>query len=134
MLHDPDQEAANDVDEHDDDAGDRVPANKLGRSVHRPVEIRLLLDLLAAAFGIGFADEACVQIGVNRHLFSGQRIQRKPRANFRDTPCALGNDREVDDGQDDENDDPDNVVAADQKLTKSLDDLTGGVGPGVALE
>ena len=45
LLHDADGEAAEDVDQRDEDGGDGVAAHELAGAVHRAVKIGLLLDL-----------------------------------------------------------------------------------------
>ena len=51
VLDHADDKPADDVDERDDDAGDGVAADELAGTVHGPVEVGLLRDLLAAALG-----------------------------------------------------------------------------------
>ena len=48
-LSDADDEAADDVDGGDDDAGHGVAAHELAGAVHGPVEVRLARDLARAA-------------------------------------------------------------------------------------
>ena len=55
LLPDADGEAAEDVDDGDDDAGDRVAVHELGRTVHRPVEVGFPLDVACAALRASFS-------------------------------------------------------------------------------
>jgi len=71
VLQHPDQDAADGIDGGDDQAGHGVAANEFGRTVHGPEEGRFLLQLLAAALGLGFVNQAGGQIGIDRHLFAG---------------------------------------------------------------
>jgi len=48
-LCDADRQAADDVDDQDDDPRDRVAFDELARAVHRAVEVRFLLEILAPA-------------------------------------------------------------------------------------
>ena len=80
VLERADHEAADDVDDEDQDAGDRVAAHELARAVHRAVEVGLLRDLVAPRDGLLLRDEAGVQVGVDRHLLAGHRVQREARA------------------------------------------------------
>ena len=128
VLEDADREAADDVDEQDQDAGDRVAAHELRRAVHRAVEVRLLGDLGAAPARLVLADQAGVEIGVDRHLLAGHGVEGEARADLGDAPGALGDDDEVDDDQDREHDEADDVVAADHELAEGLDHLARGVG------
>ena len=52
LLKGSDDDAADDVDEHDHDAGDGVPADELAGTVHGSVEIGFARDLLAALAGL----------------------------------------------------------------------------------
>ena len=134
VLRGADDDAAEHVDEHDQDAGDGIAAHELAGAVHRAVEVRFLAHLLAAHDGLVLGDEAGVQIGVDRHLLAGHGIQGEARADFRDAAGALGDHDEVDDHEDGEHDDADGVVAADHELAERLDDVARGMRAGVAVE
>ena len=134
VLHDADEEAAEDVDHQDDDAGNGVTAHELGGTVHRTIEVRLLGDLLAPALGLLFVDEAGVEIGVDRHLLAGHRIQGEARRHFRDTPRTLGDHHEVDDGEDHEHHQANRRIAAHQEAAEGLDHLACRVAATVAFE
>ncbi len=134
MLHHADHQAADDVDEHDDDAGDGIAAHELGGTVHRAVEVGFLRDLGAAFARHVFADQAGIQVGIDGHLLARHRIQGETRAHFGDTSGTLGDDHEVDDHQDDEHHDTHGVVAADQEVAERFDHLARRVRAGVALQ
>ncbi|AHG33440.1 hypothetical protein BBQ_3538 [Burkholderia pseudomallei MSHR511] len=134
VLGHPDDEAADHVDRHDDQARDRVAAHELRRAVHRAVELRFLRDRLAALLRLLFVDEAGVQIGVDRHLLAGHRVEREARGHFGDPARALRDHHEVDDHQDHEHDDADREVAADEEVAERLDHLAGRVRARVAFE
>ena len=133
MLQQPDREAADHVDGEDQHRGDRVAADELRRTVHRTVEVRLLRDLLAAAARLLVVDRAGVELGVDRHLLAGHRIEREARRHLGDPAGTLGHDDEVDHRQDREHDDADREVAADQEVRERLDDLARGVRTGVPV-
>jgi hypothetical protein len=133
VLGHADDQAADDVDDGHQDAGDGIAVHVLGGTVHGAVEFRLLADFGAARLGFAFADQAGVQVGVDRHLLAGHRIQGEARAHLGDTAGTLGDDGEVDDGEDDEDHQADGVVAADQEVAEGLDDLAGGGATGVAF-
>ncbi len=65
------------------------------------------------------------EIGIDGHLLAGQGVERKPRRNFGNAPCALGNHHQVDDQQDQEHKQSDGKVAAYQESAESLDHMTG---------
>ena len=77
-------------------AGDRVALHELRRAVHRAVEVGLARDLVAALAGLLLVDQAGVEIGVDRHLLAGHRVQREARRDFGDAAGALRDDDEVD--------------------------------------
>ncbi|KAG1446268.1 hypothetical protein G6F57_017361 [Rhizopus arrhizus] len=133
LRHAHDQ-AADDVDRHDQQAGDGVAAHELAGAVHRAEEVRFLRDLGATAAGLVFADQARIQVGVDRHLLAGHGVQGEARAHFGDTAGTLGDDDEVDDGQDHEHDDPDGEVAAHEEVAERLDHLARRVRAGMAVE
>ncbi len=84
VLRRADDGAAEQIDEHDQDAGDGVAAHELAGAVHRAVEVGLLAHFLPADDGISLRDDAGVQIGVDRHLPAGHRVQGEARTDFRD--------------------------------------------------
>ncbi len=128
-LHDADGKAAQDVDQRDQNGGDGVAADKFARAVHRPVEIRLLLDLAPAVAGLGFVDHAGVEFGVDRHLLAGHGVQSEAGRHFGDAPGALGDDDEIDQDQNQKDDQADDVIAAHDKVAEGFDDM-----PGVTVE
>jgi len=125
VLRHADDEAADQVDEGDDQAGDGVAAHELGRAVHGPVEVGVAADLLAPAARLVLVDEAGAEVGVNAHLPAGHRIEGEARRHLGDAPGALGDDHEVDHHQDEEEHQPDHVVAADDEVAEGGDHLTG---------
>ncbi len=133
VLQRADQEAADDVDEQDQQRGDGVAAHELARAVHRAEELGLVGDLGAAAPGLGLVDVAGGEVGVDGHLLARQRIEREARADFGDALGALGDDHEIDHHQHRKDDQADREVAADQETAEALDDLAGRAGAGVAF-
>ncbi len=119
-------QAADDVGGEDQQAGDRVALHELGRTVHRAVEIGFGRHFDAARLGFFRRDQAGIEIGVDRHLLAGQGIQGEARRHFGHAAGALGHDDHVDDDQDGEDEQADDIVAADQEGAERLDDMTGG--------
>ena len=99
VLQDADSEATDDIDEQDQNAGDRVASDKLRRAIHRAVEVCFLGDLRPAAARLVLADQAGVEVRIDGHLLARHRIQGEPRADFGDAPRAFGNDDEINDHQ-----------------------------------
>ena len=96
LLERADEDAADDVDGGDEQAGDGVALHELRRAVHRAVEVGLARDLGAALAGLLLVDQAGAEIGVDRHLLAGHRVQREARGDFGDAAGALRDDDEVD--------------------------------------
>ncbi len=117
----------------DQHAGDGVALHELGGAVHGTVEGALVLQFLASPARLGLVDEARRKVGVDGHLLAGHGVEAEARAHFGDAARALGDDHEADDGQDDEDDDADDEVAAHDERAERLDDVAGGMGPGMAV-
>ncbi len=133
MLQQPDHQPAYHVDDSDDDAGHRIAAHVFAGAIHRAVELGLARDFGAARARIGFAYQAGIEVGIDRHLLARHCVQRKARADFGDAARALGDDGEVDDGEDHEDDDADRVITADQEVAEGFDHLPCGASAGMAL-
>ena len=134
MLDHADDQAADDIDEQNQNAGDGITAHELGGAIHRAVKVRLQRHGSAAFARLVLADQACIQIGVDGHLLARHGIQREARRYFGDAPGALGDHDEIDQRQDDEHHDADRVVAPHQKVTEGLDHLAGSVRTGVPVK
>jgi hypothetical protein len=133
VLDHTDDQAADDVDDGNQDTGDGVTVDVLRSTVHRAIEFRFLAHFRAALLGFRLGDQAGVQVGIDCHLLARHRIQGKTRADLGDTTRTLGDDGKVNDGQDDEHDQADRVVAADQEVTEGFDDFTRSGAAGVPL-
>ncbi len=128
-LQHADQQAAEQVDRHDDQAGDRVALDELHRAVHRTVELALLLDDATAAARLVHVDHAGAHVAVDRHLLAGHGVQREARPDLGHPFGALGDHDELHDRQDHEHDQADDQVAADDEVAEGLHDV-----PGIRLE
>ena len=122
-----DDDAAEDVDGGDQEAGDGIAAHELRRTVHRAVEGAFLFQLAAAALRLLLVDQAGREIGVDRHLLAGNGIEGEARADFGDTRRTLGDDDEVHGDQDQKDDQTDDEVAAHDQVGKAGDDATGRI-------
>ena len=112
LLEHADDQAADDVDDGDDDAGDGVALDELHGAVHGAVELRLALEGGAAAAGLVQVEGAGAQVGVDAHLLAGHGVEGEARGHLGDALGALGDDDELDEGEDEEDDRADDVVAA----------------------
>ena len=77
VLEDPDGQAPDQIDHGDDDGGDGVAADELGRAVHGAVEVGLVGHLLAATASALLVDDAGVQVGIDGHLLARHAVERE---------------------------------------------------------
>ena len=128
MLGDADDDAADDVDEDDQQARDRVAAHEFRGTVHGAEEAAFVFQRLAALLGDLLVDQAGGKIGVDRHLLARHGVEVEARRDFGDAPRTLGDDDEVHDHQDREHDNSDHEIAAHHEIAERLDDVAGGGG------
>ena len=76
-----------DVDDDDDERRDDVALHELHRAVHRAVELALALEQAPPPPRLVAVDRAGAELGVDRHLLAGHRVEREARADLGD---ALG--------------------------------------------
>ena len=127
-------ETADQVDHQNDDAGHRIAAHEFAGTVHRAVELRFLRHCGTARARLIFADQAGIEVGIDRHLLARHRIQGEARAHFGDTSRALGDDHEVDHHQDNEHHNTHRIIAAHQEMAEGFDHLARRIRAGVALQ
>ena len=128
VLGHADDDAADEVDRGDDDRGHRVAFDELRGAVHRAVEVGFLGDLRAAVARLFVGDQPGVEVGVDRHLLAGHRVEGEARADLGDAPGAVGDDHELDHDQDQEDHEADDDVAADDELPERLHHAAGVPG------
>ena len=133
LLGNADDDAADDVDEHHEQACDRVAADEFRGTVHRAEEAAFVLQRLAALLGNLLVDQAGGEIGVDRHLLAGHGIQMETGRDFGDAARTLGDDDEIHGDQDREHDNSDHEIAAHHEIAEGLDDVPGGVGALMAV-
>ena len=122
-LEHADRDSGEQVDRDDDDTRDRVALDELRGAVHRAVEICFPADLRSPGARLVVGDLPCVEIGVDRHLLAGHRVEGEARRNLGDAPGAARDHGELDDDQDQEDDETDDQVAADDELAERVHDL-----------
>ncbi len=123
VLGHADDGPAHDVDHGDDHSGDGVALDELHRAVHGPVHLAFLIDALAAALRLLHVDDPGAHIRVDGHLLAGHGVEGEARAHFGHAFRTLGDDEELDDGQDEEDHRADHEVAAERELAEGIDDL-----------
>ena len=107
----------------DDDRRDRVALHELRGTVHRSVEVGFFGDLAAAALRLFVVDEARVQVGVDRHLLAGHRVEGEARRDLGDASGTVRDHDELDHDEDEEDDEADDHRTADDEVAERLDDL-----------
>ena len=128
LLGDADDDAADDVDEDDQQARDRVAAHEFRGTVHRAEEAAFVFQRLAALLGDLLVDQAGGKIGVDRHLLARHGVEVEARGDFGDAPRTLGDDDEVHDHQNGEDDNSDHEITAHHEIAEGFDDVAGGIG------
>ena len=133
MHHRANTQSTDDIDKQNKDAGRGIATHELARAVHRAIKIRLSAHLGATFARLILCDQTSVQIGVDRHLFTRHGIEGKARADFGDSPGALGDDDKVDNRQNNEDHNADGVIATDDKLPEGFNDVAGSTRAGMAV-
>jgi len=134
VLRYPDEQTAHNVDQQNKHASDRITADKLRGTVHGAEKIGLLRDFFSSLKGSFLIDHAGIQIGIDCHLLTRQRVESETRDNLGGSACTLGHNDEIDDHQNDKNDEADDVIAGDDELAKRGDDISCRVGAFVTTQ
>ena len=125
VLEHADHDPAEQVDRGDEHGGHRVALDELRGAVHRAVEVGLARDLRTALAGVLVGDQAGVQVGVDRHLLAGHRVEGEAGGDLGHAAGAVGDDHELDHDQDQEHHEADDHVAADDELAEVVDHAAG---------
>ena len=121
-LRHADDQAADQVDGDDDQAGDGVALDEFHGAVHGAVELAFLLDDLPPPPRLGHVDHAGAHVPVDAHLFAGHGIERETGAHLGHPLGALGDHQELDDGDDQEDHHADHEVAGNDEVPERVDD------------
>ena len=127
MVHGADDHAADQVQRHDDQRGDRIALDELAGAVHGGVKVGLALHARALPARTLRVEQPCVHVGVDRHLFAGHCVKRKARADLGDALRPAGDHDELDRDQDREHDQADDDVAAHDEGAEGRDQRTDAV-------
>ena len=133
MLQGADEDAADDVDDEDQDPGHGIALDEFPRTIHRAVEIGLGRHFGAAGAGFVGCQKSGVQVGVDGHLLARHGIEGEAGRHFRHATRALGDHHQVDDHEDDEDQQADDEIARDDEFPERLDHLAGGIVAGMAF-
>src|ERR1039457_6269529 len=110
VLQNSDEEAGDNVDRGNENGRPRIALSESGCAVHGAVELRFRRELFPPRPRPGFVDETGIEVRIDGHLFSGQRVQGETRRNFRDTHRTVVDDHVLDGNQDQENDNANDIV------------------------
>jgi hypothetical protein len=133
-LEDSDEKAGQDVDAGDQDGGDGIALVETRGAVHGPVELGFAGCLFAAGARLMLVDESGIEVGVDGHLLAGQRVESEARGDFGGAHRAVADHDVLDGDEGDEENESDDVVAADDELSEGFDDASGGPGAFVAVQ
>src|SRR5215204_3546467 len=125
MLEDTDREAADEVDEDDNEARDGVALHEFHRAVHAAEELALLVELAAPSTRLLLRDVAGPVVAVDRHLLAGHGVEGEAGGDLGDALRPLRDDDELHGRNDEEEDEADEDVAAHHELAEALDDMAG---------
>ena len=123
VLQHADDKAAGEIDDDDNQAGDRITFHKFHRAIHGAIKLAFLLQRAPALPARRLIDLPAAQVRVDRHLLARHGIQAEAGGHLGDALGALRNDNELNDRDDEENHQPDHDVAGDHELAEGADDL-----------
>src|SRR3546814_5504610 len=89
-LQHADRETAEQVDDDDDDAGDRIALDELHRAIEAAVQLAFHFQVPALAPRLVLVDESRAQVGVDRQLLAGHRVEGEARGDLGHAFGALG--------------------------------------------
>jgi len=133
-LEDSNEKAGQDVDAGDQNGSDGIALVETRGAVHGPVELGFAGCLFAAGARLMFVDESGIEVGVDGHLLAGQRVESEARGDFGGAHRAVADHDVLDGDEGNEENEPDDVVAADDELPEGFDDASGGPGAFVAVQ
>ncbi len=118
-----DKQTTDNIDQRDDNAGDRITANKLAGTIHGSVKIGFRFDLAPAFARFLLGDEAGIEICINRHLLTGHGIQGEACRDFRHPTRTFGDHDKVNHNKNRKYDETNNVVVSDNEIPEGMDHL-----------
>ena len=127
MLRQADDQPANNIDDKNENGGNRIAFDEFRGTIHCTVEIRFLGDFLAAGLGFFICQDTGIQISIDGHLLAWHRIKGKAGGHFRYAASTLGDNNKIDNNQNDKDKNTDSIIAGNHKLAESLDDLASRI-------
>src|SRR5690348_9611929 len=125
VLSNSDDEPGEDVDDADDERRDDIAFDEFHRAIHRAEELRFARERASTAARLGAVDRAGSELGVDRHLLAGHRVEDEARRDLGHALRAFGDDDELDERQNQKDDASDDVVAANDEIAERANDLAG---------
>ena len=126
LLEYSDEQPSNDVDDHDEDCGQRIPLAEAGCAVHGAAELRFGCHRIAARAGLVGGDEPGIQVGVDGHLLARHGVEREAGRDLGGTNGAVADHQILNRDQRQKYDKADYIVAANHKLAECLNYLSRG--------
>ena len=120
-----DADAADEIDGDNDQPGNGIALDEFHRAVHGAEELILLFELDAAQLRFGRSDVAVAQFGIDAHLPARHAVEAEPRRHLGDPLGALGNDEELNGGDDQEDHQSDDQAAPGDEVAEGIDDGAG---------
>ena len=133
IVDGPHGHADDQVQEDDQQPGDGIALHELGGAVQRAEERRLLLLPSPPLARLLVVDGARGHVAVDRELLARHAVEGEAGADLRHPAGTLRDHDEVHDQQHAEHHDPEQQVAAHHEVGEALDDMAGGIGPGMPL-
>ena len=125
LLQHANAETADDIDQRDENARDSIASHEFAGTIHRTVEVGFFLHLETAARRGEFVNDAGIEFRIDGHLFARHGVQGETRGHLGDTACALRDNHEIDNHQNDENHRADEVVSLNEHLAEGFNDAAG---------
>ena len=121
VLKDPQGQPPHQVDRGDQQARDGVPFHEAAGTIHRPVEVGLSRQLLAAVCRFRRGDAARLQIGVNRQLPPGEPIEGEAGRDLANAGRTLVHNHHLHNQQHEEQDQADAQLSPRHELPERFD-------------
>ena len=128
LLQCANQQPGDNVDCSDQNRCHRIALVEARCTIHGAVELRLACDRLPPAPCLRFIDKSGIHVGIDGHLLARQRVEGKACSHFGRAHGTVRYNKELDGDKGEKEDEPNNVVPADDKLSESLDHLPCSCG------
>ena len=121
MENDADKKTTCNVDDHNDNTGNGLTADKFAGTVHCSVEFRLTGNLFSSFFGGILINEPGIEVGVYGHLLAWHGVQSETCSDLGNSSRTFGDNNKVDKDHDQKDNHAHGNTAANNKIPKRLD-------------